>query len=103
MIGVALLVALLGGLHARRIVAYYTATLSRRADGSVLRVPRRTAYPTTVRVSRSWPGPVFHHEDYGIAFPLGSKLRKDADDALLEIRENGDFDLIKGKWLGDDA
>lgn len=45
-------------------------------------------------------GPVFHHEDYGIAFPLGSDLRKQADDALLSIRENGDFDLIKHKWLG---
>ena len=47
-------------------------------------------------------GPVFHHEDYGIAFPLGSDLRKQADDALLSIRENGDFDLIKQKWLGSD-
>ena len=48
-------------------------------------------------------GPVFHHEDYGIAFPLGSDLRKQADDALLSIRENGDFELIKNKRLGDDA
>lgn len=48
-------------------------------------------------------GPVFHHEDYGIAFPLGSDLRKQADDALLSIRENGDFDLIKHKWLGQDV
>lgn len=48
-------------------------------------------------------GPVFHHEDYGIAFPLGSDLRKQADDALLSIRESGDFDLIKHKWLGVDG
>ncbi len=48
-------------------------------------------------------GPVFHHEDYGIAFPLGSELRKQADDAILSMRENGDFDLIKHKWLGSDA
>lgn len=48
-------------------------------------------------------GPVFHHEDYGIAFPLNSELRKQADDALLSIRENGDFDLIKNKWLGQDS
>ncbi len=45
-------------------------------------------------------GPVFHHEDYGIAFPLGSPLRKQADDALLSMRESGDFVLIKQKWLG---
>lgn len=48
-------------------------------------------------------GPVFHHEDYGLAFPLNSDLRKQADDALLSIRENGDFDLIKQKWLGEEA
>lgn len=48
-------------------------------------------------------GPVFHHEDYGIAFPLGSDLRKEADDALLSIREKGDFELIKQKWLGEDS
>jgi ABC-type amino acid transport substrate-binding protein len=44
--------------------------------------------------------PIFQFEDYGIAFPLGSDLRKQADDALLSIRENGDYDLIKAKWLG---
>jgi len=45
-------------------------------------------------------GPVFRREDYGFAFPLGSDLRKQTDDALLAIRESGDFDLIKQKWLG---
>lgn len=45
-------------------------------------------------------GPVFHDEDYGIVFPLGSRLRREVDDALLSIRESGDFDLIKQKWLG---
>jgi polar amino acid transport system substrate-binding protein len=45
-------------------------------------------------------GPVFHQEDYGVAFPIGSDLRKEFDDALLQIREDGDFDLIKQKWLG---
>lgn len=45
-------------------------------------------------------GPVFHDEDYGIVFALGSELRRQVDDALLSIRESGDFDLIKQKWLG---
>lgn len=45
-------------------------------------------------------GPVFYDEDYGIAFPLGSELRRQVDDALLSIRESGDFELIKQKWLG---
>jgi polar amino acid transport system substrate-binding protein len=45
--------------------------------------------------------PIFHNEDYGIAFPLGSELRKQVDEALLSIRENGDYELIKSTWLGD--
>lgn len=45
-------------------------------------------------------GPVFHDEDYGIVFPLGSQLRRQVDDALLSVRESGDFELIKQKWLG---
>lgn len=45
-------------------------------------------------------GPIFHDEDYGILFPLGSPLRREFDDVLLSIRESGDYDLIKQKWLG---
>lgn len=44
-------------------------------------------------------GPVFNEEDYGVAFPLGSDLRREFDDALLSIRESGELDLIKQKWL----
>ena len=44
--------------------------------------------------------PIFHNEDYGIAFPLGSDLRKQVDEALLSIRETGDYELIKSTWLG---
>lgn len=46
-------------------------------------------------------GTVFQGEDYGIAFRNGSELRKQADSALLLMREDGDYDLIKQKWFGD--
>ena len=48
-------------------------------------------------------GTVFQNEDYGIAFRVGDELRKKVDEALLSIREDGTFDLIKSKWFGDDA
>lgn len=48
-------------------------------------------------------GTVFQNEDYGLIFPLGSDLRKQADDALLTMREDGDYDLIKQKWFGGSA
>ena len=45
-------------------------------------------------------GTVFQHEDYGIAFRIGSELRKQADEALLKMRVDGDYSMIKQKWFG---
>ena len=45
-------------------------------------------------------GPVFNPEDYGLAFAQNSDLRPQVDQALLEIRQDGTYDLIKRKWFG---
>lgn len=47
-------------------------------------------------------GPIFHPEDYGLAFPLNSELRAPVDQSLLEIRQDGTYDLIKRKWFGEE-
>ena len=48
-------------------------------------------------------GTVFQNNDYGIAFHNGSDLRKQADEALLKMREDGDYDMIKEKWFGTES
>ncbi len=45
-------------------------------------------------------GPIFKDEDYGIVFPIGSKLKEDADRAILSMQEDGQYDLLKQKWFG---
>ena len=45
-------------------------------------------------------GPPFHEEDYGFAFPQNSDLRSKVDQTLLEIRQDGTYELIKRKWFG---
>lgn len=45
-------------------------------------------------------GPIFKNEDYGIVFPIGSDLRREFDDALLSVQEDGEFDRLKRKWFG---
>ena len=45
-------------------------------------------------------GPIFKDEDYGIVFPIGSKLKEEADEALLSMQEDGAYDLLKQKWFG---
>lgn len=47
-------------------------------------------------------GAILRPEEYGIAFPNGSSLRKVADAALLTMREDGTFYKIKQKWFGED-
>ena len=45
-------------------------------------------------------GPVFKDEDYGVVFPIGSALRREFDDALLAVQEDGEYDRLKQKWFG---
>lgn len=48
-------------------------------------------------------GPVFQDENHGFVFEVGSELRKPIDQALLKMREDGSYDMIKEKWFGDDV
>jgi polar amino acid transport system substrate-binding protein len=45
-------------------------------------------------------GRPFRPENYGIAFPQGSGLRRPVDRALLHLMENGTYDSLLRKWLG---
>lgn len=45
-------------------------------------------------------GPVFKNEDYGILFPIGSRLADQVDQALLSVQEDGEYDLLRQKWFG---
>ena len=45
-------------------------------------------------------GGVFLRENYGIAFPTGSPLVEDVNQALLALREDGTYDEIFRNWFG---
>ena len=44
-------------------------------------------------------GPVFRPEKYGIAVPQGSPLRKQINEVLLTLYDDGKYDEIRGKWF----
>lgn len=48
----------------------------------------------------SMTGGIFMRENYGIAFPTGSPLVEDVNQALLALREDGTYDEIYRKWFG---
>jgi polar amino acid transport system substrate-binding protein len=45
-------------------------------------------------------GSVFQREDYGIALPTGSPLRKAVNETLLEMRADGSYDRIYEYYFG---
>ncbi|MEX0364511.1 MAG: transporter substrate-binding domain-containing protein [Ruegeria sp.] len=45
-------------------------------------------------------GGIFLRENYGIAFPTGSPLIEEVNQALLGLREDGTYDKIYRKWFG---
>lgn len=47
-------------------------------------------------------GPILRPEEYGIAFRIGSDLRKTVDAELLSMREDGTYYKIKQKWFGEE-
>jgi polar amino acid transport system substrate-binding protein len=44
-------------------------------------------------------GNIFRREAYGIVFPTGSPLRKQVNEALLSLREDGTYDALYDKWF----
>jgi len=45
-------------------------------------------------------GAIFRKENYGIAFPDKSPLRKRVNEALLKLKENGTYESLYLKWFG---
>lgn len=45
-------------------------------------------------------GNVYKRQSYGIAFPQGSYLREKVSIAILNIMEDGRYDIISRKWFG---
>jgi len=45
-------------------------------------------------------GSIFRKENYGIAFPDKSPLRKRVNEVLLKLKENGTYEKLYTKWFG---
>jgi polar amino acid transport system substrate-binding protein len=43
---------------------------------------------------------LFDEFDFGIALPNGSPIREDLNTAILRMREAGDIERIKDRWIG---
>jgi polar amino acid transport system substrate-binding protein len=84
-----------------RIEDAYEELLSGQADAIVFDSPVLMYYAQNqgyglVKVV----GTIFQEENYGIALPPGSPLRKPINSALLRLQSSGRYDTIYEKWFG---
>ncbi len=81
-----------------------SALAERRVDAVVFDAPVLLYYASHEGKGQTQVvGPAFRKEDYGIAFPAGSPLRKQVDVALLGLREDGGFQRLYDKWFAASA
>jgi polar amino acid transport system substrate-binding protein len=75
---------------------------SGRADAIVFDAPvLQNHIKLTRSTNETLVGGIFARENYGIALPAGSALRKKINEALLDITEDGTYDQLYSKYFED--
>lgn len=83
-----------------RIGDAYEALRARKVDAVVFDAPVLQYFSSHDGKGKvQTVGTIFRREDYGIVFPLDSKLRKRVDRALLGLREDGTYQRLYEKWF----
>lgn len=95
-------------LGAKRLIKFpnidqaYLEVVTGGADAAMHDTPNVLYYIQTAGEGRvKAVGPDVQGAQYGIAFPMGSELRKKVNVALLEMMEEGEYDEIYEKWFGE--
>lgn len=84
-----------------RIDEAYAALLAQTVDAVVFDAPVLRYYAAHEGKGRvRTVGDIFHKEDYGIVFPTNSPLRKQTNEVLLALREDGTYGRLYDKWFG---
>jgi polar amino acid transport system substrate-binding protein len=88
-------------IHEFAIIKYAAfALLDKKVDAIIYDAPVLLHYAAHVGKGHVQViGPLFHKEDYGIVFPQSSPLRKQVNDALSNIRDDGTYQALYDKWF----
>jgi polar amino acid transport system substrate-binding protein len=87
-------------IEVSRIEDAYQALLNKEAEAVVFDSPILLYYAANDGKGRvHMVGTPFHKEDYGIVFQEGNALRKQVNNALLALREDGTYQQVYDKWF----
>ena len=87
-------------IEVSRVEDAYQALLNKDAEAVVFDAPILLYYAANDGKGRvHMVGTPFHKEDYGIVFRSGNPLRKQVNNALLALREDGNYQQVYDKWF----
>jgi polar amino acid transport system substrate-binding protein len=87
-------------IEVSRIEDAYQALTNKDAEAVVFDAPILLYYAANEGKGRvHMVGTPFHKEDYGIVFRSGHPLRKQVNNALLALREDGTYQQVYDKWF----
>ena len=73
-----------------------------RADAAFFDLPVVQEYAMTAGKGQvKVVGPVYEGQSYGIAFPKGSELRDQVNEALQALKDDGTYEKLYIKWFGE--
>ncbi len=88
-------------LEVGKIDQAYDALQTKNADAVVFDAPVLLFYAANEGKGKvEVVGSIFREESYGIVLPNNSPYRKQINNALLSLRENGTYQEIYDKWFG---
>ncbi|BCL37974.1 transporter substrate-binding domain-containing protein [Nostoc sp. MS1] len=88
-------------LEVAKIEQAYDALDKKKADAVVFDAPVLLFYAANQGQGKvEVVGSVFREENYGIVLPNNSPYRKSINRALLELKENGTYQVLYDKWFG---
>jgi polar amino acid transport system substrate-binding protein len=88
-------------VEVEQIDAAYNLLLDKKVDAVVFDAPVLLYYASHDGKGKvQLVGPVFRKESFGIVFPPDSRLRKEVDRALLDLREDGTYQRLEQNWFG---
>jgi polar amino acid transport system substrate-binding protein len=87
-------------LEVSKIDEAYQALLNKEADAVVFDAPVLLYYAANEGKGQvHMVGPIFRKEDYGIVFQPSNPLRKQVNNVLLALREDGTYQQLYDKWF----
>jgi polar amino acid transport system substrate-binding protein len=79
----------------------FNGLLKQKSDAIILDAPIAKYYTKNEGKGKVAESVTLNIEHYSIVFPIGSTIRKDINEAILSIEQDGTMSILNQKWFGE--